>query len=52
MKTMRAVAIDRFGGPQVLVVHEPPVPKISAQEVLIAIDTACYGARQRLHDGV
>jgi NADPH:quinone reductase-like Zn-dependent oxidoreductase len=43
MKTMRAVAIDRFGGPELLVVHELPVPKISAQEVLIAIDTAGVG---------
>ncbi|HEY8182462.1 MAG TPA: NADP-dependent oxidoreductase [Thermoanaerobaculia bacterium] len=40
---MRAVAIDRFGGPELLVVHELPVPKISAQEVLIAIDTAGVG---------
>ena len=40
---MRAVAIDRFGGPEVLVVHELPLPKISAQEVLIAVDTAGVG---------
>jgi NADPH:quinone reductase len=44
MKTMRAVAIDRFGGPEVLVVHELPVPKISAQEVLIRVDTAGVGS--------
>jgi NADPH:quinone reductase len=43
MKTMRAVAIDRFGGPEALVVHELPIPKISAQEVLIAVDTAGVG---------
>jgi NADPH:quinone reductase len=43
MKTMRAVAIDRFGGSEVLVVHELPVPKIGAQEVLIAVDTAGVG---------
>src|ERR1700737_2212353 len=41
--TMRAVAIDRFGGPEVLVVHELPVLKIAPQEVLIAIDTAGVG---------
>ena len=41
---MRAVAIDRFGGPEVLVVHELPVPKISAQEVLIKVDTAGVGS--------
>lgn len=49
-KTMRAIAIDRFGDPDVLVVRELPVPKISAQEVLIAIDTAGVGgwdARKR-----
>jgi len=43
MTTMRAAAIDRFGGPEVLTIHELPVPKISAQEVLIAIDTAGVG---------
>lgn len=43
METMRAVAIDRFGGPEVLVVHDMPVPKIGPQEVLIAIDTAGVG---------
>jgi NADPH:quinone reductase len=50
MKTMRAVAIDRFGGPEALTIHELPVPKISAQEVLIAVDTASVGSwdpRQR-----
>jgi NADPH:quinone reductase-like Zn-dependent oxidoreductase len=43
MTTMRAVAIDRFGGPEALTIHELPVPKISAQEVLIAVDTAGVG---------
>ncbi|HYS56375.1 MAG TPA: NADP-dependent oxidoreductase [Thermoanaerobaculia bacterium] len=43
MTTMRAAAIDRFGGPEVLTIHELPVPKISAQEVLVAIDTAGVG---------
>jgi NADPH:quinone reductase-like Zn-dependent oxidoreductase len=40
---MRAAAIDRFGGPEVLTIHDLPVPKHSAQEVLIAIDTAGVG---------
>jgi NADPH2:quinone reductase len=40
MKTMRAAAIDRFGGPEVLTIHEVPVPKITSREVLIAVDTA------------
>jgi NADPH2:quinone reductase len=43
MNTMRAAAIDRFGGPEVLTIHELPIPKISAQEVLIRIDTAGVG---------
>src|SRR5438105_9362181 len=42
-KTMRAAAIDRFGGPSVLKIHSLPVPKPSAQEVLIEIDTAGVG---------
>lgn len=43
MKTMRAAAIDRFGGPSVLKIHTLPIPKNSAQEVLIEIDTAGVG---------
>ncbi len=42
-ETMRAAAIDRFGGPEVLSIHTLPVPKHSAQEVLIAVDTAGVG---------
>ena len=42
-QTMRAAAIDRFGGPEVLTIREVPVPKPSAQEVLIALDTAGVG---------
>jgi NADPH:quinone reductase-like Zn-dependent oxidoreductase len=52
MKTMRAVAIDRFGGPEVLTIHELPVPKIRAQEVLIAVDTAGVGTWDpKIRDG-
>jgi transposase InsO family protein len=40
---MRAVAIDRFGGPDVLSVRDLSVPVSSAQEVLIALDTAGVG---------
>jgi NADPH:quinone reductase-like Zn-dependent oxidoreductase len=40
---MRAAAIDRFGGPEVITMHTLPVPKHSAQEVLIAVDTAAVG---------
>jgi NADPH:quinone reductase-like Zn-dependent oxidoreductase len=42
-KTMRAVAIDRFGGPEVLSVHSLPVPDLDPDEVLIAVDTAGVG---------
>ncbi len=40
---MRAATIDRFGGPEVLTIHTLPVPKISAQQVLIELDTAGVG---------
>ena len=43
-KTMRAMAIDRFGGPQVLTLHELPVPVPEGREVLIALDTAGVGS--------
>jgi NADPH:quinone reductase-like Zn-dependent oxidoreductase len=42
-ETMRAVAIDRFGGAEVLSVHMLPVPQIESDEVLIAVDTAGVG---------
>ena len=41
---MRAAAIDRYGPPTVLKVRDLPMPKIGAQEVLIAIDTAGVGS--------
>ena len=40
---MRAAAIDRFGPPSVLKIHDLPEPALGAQEVLIAIDTAGVG---------
>lgn len=43
-ETMRAAAIDRFGGPEVLGIHELPVPKPGAQDVLIALDAAGVGS--------
>jgi len=39
-QTMRAAAIDGGGGPQVLKVRTVPVPKLDADEVLIAVDSA------------
>jgi NADPH:quinone reductase-like Zn-dependent oxidoreductase len=41
--TMRAAAIDRFGGPEVLTLHTLPVPTPDPNEVLIAVDTAGVG---------
>jgi NADPH:quinone reductase-like Zn-dependent oxidoreductase len=43
-KTMRAAAIDRFGGPEVLTIHTLPVPLCDSREVLIALDTAGVGS--------
>jgi NADPH2:quinone reductase len=42
-KTMRAAAIDRFGGPEVLSIHSLPVPEVDANELLIAMHTAGVG---------
>lgn len=42
--TMRAAALDRFGGPEVLTIHELPVPTLEANEVLIAVHTAGVGS--------
>jgi NADPH:quinone reductase-like Zn-dependent oxidoreductase len=41
---MRAAAIDRFGGPEVLTIHTLPVPVIGPQEILIAVHTAGVGS--------
>jgi NADPH:quinone reductase-like Zn-dependent oxidoreductase len=43
-KTMHAVAIDRFGPPQVLKVRELPIPQIGDDEVLIALHSAGVGS--------
>jgi NADPH:quinone reductase-like Zn-dependent oxidoreductase len=40
---MRAAAIDRFGGPEVLKLHTVPVPRPGHDEVLIAVHTAGVG---------
>jgi NADPH:quinone reductase-like Zn-dependent oxidoreductase len=40
---MQAVALDRFGGPEVLGWVTMPVPQIGARDVLIAVDTAGVG---------
>ena len=41
--TMPAAAIDHFGGPEVLTLHNVPVPAVGEREVLIALDTAGVG---------
>ena len=43
-RRMRAAAIDRFGGPEVLKPHQLSVPKVEADEVLIKLDTAGVGS--------
>ena len=42
--TMKAAAVDRFGPPSVLKLHELPVPQPRPHEVLIAIHTAGIGS--------
>ena len=38
--TMRAAAIDHFGGPEVLSIHVRPVPVPGAGDVLVALHAA------------
>ena len=42
--TMKAAAIDRFGPPSALTLHEVPVPRPGPHEVVIAIATAGIGS--------
>ncbi len=41
--TMKAAAIDRFGGPDELTLHTLSIPDIASDEVLIRVDTAGVG---------
>jgi NADPH:quinone reductase len=43
-KTMRAAAIDHFGGPEELKPHELPVPEIKPDEVLLHVEVAGIGS--------
>ncbi|HEV8427026.1 MAG TPA: NADP-dependent oxidoreductase [Pyrinomonadaceae bacterium] len=43
-QTMRAVALDKFGGPESLKIQNLPIPQIEAQEVLIRVEAAGVGA--------
>src|SRR6185369_1026638 len=43
-QTMRAVALDQFGGPETLTIQNLPIPQIEANEVLIRVEAAGVGA--------
>jgi NADPH:quinone reductase-like Zn-dependent oxidoreductase len=43
-KTMRAIALDRFGGPETLKMQTIPVPEADADEILIHVESAGVGA--------
>jgi len=42
-ETMKAAAIDRYGGPEVLQLHELPVPRPGSKKVLIRLEAAGIG---------
>ncbi len=42
-KQMKAMAIDQYGGPEVLTVHTLPVPEVGENEVLIRVEVAGVG---------
>ncbi len=48
-RTMRAAVIERFGGPEVLVMREAPTPRPGPDEVLIALHTAGVGEWDAWH---
>lgn len=41
--TMRAAAIDRFGGIEMLTLHELPIPEVEAGEILIRVESVGVG---------
>ena len=43
-KTMRAIALDRFGGPETLKLQTLPVPEADEDEILIHVECAGVGA--------
>lgn len=43
-QTMRAVALEEFGGPEALKIQDLPIPQIEGQEVLIRVEAAGVGA--------
>src|SRR5258708_24697900 len=42
--TMRAAAIDRFGGIETIAMHTLPVPEVGPDEILIRVESAGVGA--------
>jgi NADPH:quinone reductase len=43
-QTMRAAALDKFGGPEAVKIQDLPVPQLEADEVLIRVEAAGVGA--------
>jgi NADPH2:quinone reductase len=43
-QTMRAVAQDKFGGPETLQIKNLPVPEVGPGEVLVRVEVAGVGA--------
>lgn len=43
-RTMKAAAMDRFGGPETLTMHTLPVPDVGPDEVLIRVESAGVAA--------
>jgi NADPH2:quinone reductase len=48
-RTMRAAVIERFGGPEVLVLREAPTPRPGPNDVLVALHTAGVGEWDAWH---
>src|ERR1700741_3428656 len=42
--TMRAIALDGFGGPETMKMQTIPIPEADADEILIRVDAAGVGA--------
>src|SRR3954468_2853589 len=43
LKTMNAIAIDRFGGIETMSLRTLPVPEVGPDEILVRVDTAGVG---------
>ena len=47
-KTMKTVAIDRFGGLNEMKIRELPVPELDANEILVRVEAHAASASQDL----